>query len=78
MAISDLYDKNACNIFGRNNEAMAWTWHQYKENKKELGEKLVLVDMIDHPILDSVAISEELFSGKYPEGTLFALYCHSG
>lgn len=57
---------------------MAWTWHEYKEQKKILGDKLVLVDMIDHPILDSVLISEELFSGKYPEGTIFAFYCHSG
>jgi hypothetical protein len=67
MSISDLYDKNACSIAGHKNQQVAWTWYQYKEQKKTLGEKLVLVDMIDHPILDSVPISEELFSGKYPE-----------
>jgi hypothetical protein len=25
-----------------------------------------------------VPISNELFDGRYPEGTYFALYCHSG
>lgn len=34
--------------------------------------------MIRHPILDSVPISDEMFAGAYPEGTTFALYCHSG
>jgi gentisate 1,2-dioxygenase len=46
---------------------MAWTWHEYKEQKRTLGDRLVLVDMIDYPILDSVPISEELFSGKHSE-----------
>jgi hypothetical protein len=35
--------------------------------------------MIGHPIDGSVQISNELFApGNKPEGTVFALYCHSG
>jgi hypothetical protein len=34
--------------------------------------------MINHPVKNSVIISDKLFSGIYPEGTIFALYCHSG
>ena len=67
MGISDLYDKNACNIAGRSNERMAWSWNEYHKNKALLGDKLVLVDMIGHPVPDSVEISDELFSGQYPE-----------
>lgn len=78
MSISDLYDKNACSIAGHSNQLMAWNWNKYKKEKQELWNKLVLVDMIDQPVLDSVPISDEMFTGKYPEGTLFALYCHSG
>jgi hypothetical protein len=34
--------------------------------------------MIGHPLEGSEPLSDDLFSGKYPEGTAFALYCHSG
>lgn len=35
--------------------------------------------MIGHPVDGSTPISEEMFSGRaYPDGTIFALYCHSG
>ncbi|MDD5212865.1 MAG: hypothetical protein PHG82_00345 [Candidatus Gracilibacteria bacterium] len=78
MGIFDMFDSNACSIQGRNNGLEAWTWDEYDEKKKELGEKVVLVDMINHPVAGSVVISDKLFSGIYPEGTIFALYCHSG
>lgn len=78
MWIFDMFDSNACSIQGRNNWLEAWTWDKYEEKKKELWEKVVLVDMINHPVAGSVVISDKLFSGIYPEGTIFALYCHSG
>jgi hypothetical protein len=36
-----------------------------------------LVDMINHPVKDSVKLSDELFNWDYEEWTVFALYCHS-
>lgn len=78
MGISDLYDQNACSIFGRNNGLESWTWAQFREQKSKLGDGVVLVDMIGHPVEGSVPAKDELFSGKYPTGTVFALYCHSG
>ena len=78
MPFLDLFDKNACNIFGRNNGLESWTWDEYHAKKTELGDRLVLVDMIGHPVEGSVSISERMFEGAYPDGTVFALYCHSG
>lgn len=78
MWVFDMFTKDACNIFGRNNGLESWTWEEYQSKKKELGDSLVLVDMIRHPVKDSVTLSDDLFSGKYPDGTVFALYCHSG
>ncbi|MCB9807393.1 hypothetical protein H6768_06010 [Candidatus Peribacteria bacterium] len=78
MSIRDLFNPNSCNIAGKKNTSQAWTWDEYQEQKKTLGDKLVLVDMIGHPVFDSVSISDEMFSGVYPDGTIFALYCHSG
>lgn len=78
MWIFDMFDSNACSIHWRNNGLEAWTWDEYYEKKKEFWEKIVLVDMINHPVDDSVIISDKLFSWIYPEGTIFALYCHSG
>jgi hypothetical protein len=40
----------------------SWTWEQYNIKKNELFEKLVLVDMINHPVKDSVKLSDELFN----------------
>lgn len=77
MRVADMYDPNACNISGRNNGLESWTWDEVRAKKSELGDSLVLVDMIRHPVPGSVPISEELFSSK-PAGTVFALYCHSG
>jgi len=75
-----MYDPEACSIFGGGSTER--TRYQYFENKKLLESKwvqVVLVDMIRHPIEDSVPISNELFmSGDYPDGTYFCLYCHSG
>lgn len=75
-----MYDPNACSIFGGGSKQ--WSWQEYKTNKAQLeaaGVQVVLVDMINHPVEDAVLISNELFmSGKYPEGTYFCLYCHSG
>jgi len=78
MSVNDLYDSGACNIMWRNNWLESWTWEQYDIKKTELLDKLVLVDMIGHSMKDSVVISDELFSWAYPDGTVFALYCHSG
>ena len=73
-----MFNPNACNIFGRNNGLESWTWAEYRKKKTEIWEKLVLVDMIGHPVEWSVLASDELFDGRYPAGTIFALYCHSG
>lgn len=79
MWITDSYDPNACMIGWRNNGLESWSWEEYKENKEKLWDKIVLVDMINHPILDAEPISNELFMpGNKAEGTIFALYCHSG
>ncbi|MDD5769666.1 MAG: hypothetical protein PHE25_01755 [Candidatus Gracilibacteria bacterium] len=78
MGINDMYDANACSIFGRGNGLESWTWKEYKQKKDELGDKIVLVDMIGHPLEGSIEASDELFDGRYPKGTIFALYCHSG
>ncbi|MCF7835226.1 rhodanese-like domain-containing protein [Candidatus Gracilibacteria bacterium] len=81
MSVFDLFTKDACDIRGKTSTDKR-TRTEYFTNKKELesqGIKVVLVDMINHPIEDSVQISNELFFGnKYPEGTYFILYCHSG
>lgn len=60
--MTDSYDKNACNISGRNNGMESWTWDEYEEKKRILGDKVVLVDMIGHPVEGSEPISEEMFS----------------
>jgi hypothetical protein len=78
MWITVQYDPNACMIGGRNNWLESWTWDEYEKQKKVLWDKLVLVDMIGHPVMDSVQISNELFAPwNKPEWTVFALYCHS-
>lgn len=81
MDIHSLFNPNACDIRGRQSTDQ-WTWTEYFEHRKRLesdGIQVVLVDMIHHPLEDSVEISNELFfSNNYPEGTYFVLYCHSG
>ncbi|MDD2565851.1 MAG: hypothetical protein PHZ26_01610 [Candidatus Gracilibacteria bacterium] len=78
MGIFDMFTSDACNISGRNNGLESWSWEEYEVKKIELSDKIVLVDMIGQPLEGSVTISDELFSGKYLPGTIFALYCHSG
>jgi hypothetical protein len=39
----------------------SWTWEQYKIQKDKFKNQIVLVDMINHPLPDSVPISNELF-----------------
>lgn len=78
MWIFDMFTSDACNISGRNNWLESWSWEEYEVKKKELSDKIVLVDMIWQPLEWSVTISDELFSWEYPAGTIFALYCHSG
>ena len=78
MWITESYDPNACSIWGMNNWLTNWSWEEYREQKEQLWDKVVLVDMINHPLPDSVAISNELFDpSNKPEWTIFALYCHS-
>ena len=71
-----MFNPNACSLDGGG--AIGWTWQEYFEKKKELGDKVVLVDMIGHPVDGSTSISNELFNEKHPKGTYFVLYCHSG
>ena len=81
MDVSSLYSPDACDIRGKKSTDK-WTRTEYFENKKDLeaqGVKVVLVDMINHPVEWAVPISNEMFAGNhYPEGTVFCLYCHSG
>ncbi len=81
MDIFSMFNPNACSIGGRSG-ATSWNWEQYFENKKKLeleGGKVVLVDMINHPVEGSVPISNEVFDiSKNQKGTYFVLYCHSG
>lgn len=74
-----MFDPNACSI--RGSGAISWNWETYFKNRKNLeaqGKTVVLVDMIGHPVEGSTPISNELFGGKYSDGTYFVLYCHSG
>lgn len=81
MDISSLYSPDACDIRGKMSKDK-WTWCEYFENRKKLeaqGIRVVLVDMINHPIEDAIPASNEIFIGNiYPEWTYFCLYCHSG
>lgn len=77
MWITEMYDPNACSIWGFNNWMEKWTWNQYKMQKEKFWEQIVLVDMINHPINGSVPISNEMFSWLYKDWTVFVLYCHS-
>ncbi|MDP3970829.1 MAG: hypothetical protein Q8P90_03950 [bacterium] len=79
MDISKLYTKNACSLEGGGSDK--WTWQEYYKKKAELSEQgieVVLIDMINQPVAGSIPISNELFEKKYPDGTYFVLYCHSG
>jgi len=79
MWIVESYDPNACNISGMNNGMESWSWEQYRTQKEKFGDQIVLVDMINHPVEDSVTITNELFDpSNKPAGTVFCLYCHSG
>jgi len=79
MWITDSYDPNACSIGWRNNWLENWTWDEYRKQKEKLWDQIVLVDMINHPLPDSVPISNELFDpSNKPAWTIFVLYCHSG
>lgn len=79
MNVFDLFSQDACSLGGHG--SLKWSWEEYYEKKAELeaeGKKVILVDMINKPVEGSVPISNELFDGKYPDGTYFVLYCHSG
>ena len=76
MWIFDMFNPNACSLEWRKSLDV-WTWEEYKENKEKLNEKVILVDMIWHPVNWSKEISDEMFSWIYPDWTIFALYCHS-
>lgn len=71
-----MFPKNACSLDGGG--SVGWTWEKYFEKKEELGDKIVLVDMIGHPVSGSIPLSNELLNGQYPKETIFVLYCHSG
>ena len=80
MNVFDYFTAGACNLDGRYG-TKSWDWKTYFQKRKELEEQgvdIILVDMIDHPVDGSTPISNELFTGNYPEGTYFVLYCHSG
>jgi hypothetical protein len=69
MDISSLYSPDACDIRGKKSTDK-WTWKGYFENKKALesqGIRVVLVDMINHPVEDAIPASNEIFTGnRYP------------
>lgn len=74
-----MFSPNSCSLGGKG--SLAWNWQEYYTQRKKIEEEggtVVLVDMIDQPVPNSVPISNELFQGKYPDGTYFVLYCHSG
>lgn len=81
MDVFNLFQKDACDIRGKQAKDKR-TRTEYFENRKALeaeGKKVVLVDMINHPIEDAIPISNELFfNQEHPEWTYFVLYCHSG
>lgn len=81
MSVFDLFSPTACDIRGKKSTDRR-TWTEYFEQKKNLeaqGVKVILVDMINHPVEGAVPISNDMFFGnQYPEGTYFILYCHSG
>lgn len=79
MDIFNMFSKNTCSLDSAGSEQ--WTWKEYYNKKKELELKnlqVILIDMIDHPVMDSVPISNQIFQNCYPDGTYFVLYCHSG
>ena len=77
MNILDMFNPKACSLGGAG--AIGWTWEEYFQNKKGRNDNIVLVDMINHPVEGSVPITNEIFDDKkYPQGTTFVLYCHSG
>jgi len=79
MNVFDLFSTAACSLGGAG--SLKWSWEEYYQKCKELKAEdvsVVLVDMIKHPVSGSVPISNELFAGEHPDGTYFALYCHSG
>ncbi len=79
MDINELFDPNTCQI--SDDKAPNWTRFQYFQNKEKLekeGVKVILVDMINYPIENSIPASNELFfDQEYPDGTYFCLYCNS-
>lgn len=81
MDVKELFNPKACDPRWIASKRK-WTRTEYRNNKSQLeaeGIQVVLVDMIGHPVENAVEISNELFfSNKYPEGTFFVLYCHSG
>lgn len=79
MDINKLFNPNACSLGGQDSEK--WNWEEFHKKSKELREQNIqvyLVDMIEHPVPGSTPISNELFEEEHPDGTYFALYCHSG
>jgi hypothetical protein len=78
MDVFKYFDKNTCNFLGKTGSDK-WSWEEYYTNKRILeadGVKVILVDMIDHPVEGAVPISNKLFApGAYPKGTFFVLYC---
>jgi hypothetical protein len=78
MWITESYNKNACSIWWMNNWLESWTWKEYRKQKEKFWDQIILVDMINHPLPNSVTITNELFdSSNKPAWTVFALYCHS-
>ena len=81
MDVKELFNPNACDPRGMASKSKRTRteYFSYKKTLESDGIQVVLVDMINHPVEDAVAISNELFFGnQYPEGTYFVLYCHSG
>ena len=80
MDVKELFNPNACDPRGMASKSK-WTRTEYFQYKKTLDSewiKVILVDMIWHPVEWAIEISNELFFwNQYPDGTYFVLYCHS-
>jgi len=70
MNILDMFSKEACSLDGGG--SIGWSWTEYFEKKKEMGDSRVLVDMIGQPVKGSIPISNE----SHPKRICFVLYCH--
>ena len=67
MDIFSLFSPKACDIRGKKSTDK-WSWTEYFENKARLeaeNTKVILIDMINHPVEGSIPISNDIFYGNH-------------